>query len=158
MPSWRIGADQHQQVRVEGREVAQREGAGDHLAAADEQDHGQPEVRQEADERVVEGAQPRRVHRLVEDARDDGAEAVELARLGGEGLHHAHAGDVLLDVGGQLRDPLLDLLQRGPRAAPVAGRDEHHERHGRERERAEPRLQRQHRDRGEHDRRARSGR
>ena len=58
-------------------------------------------------------------------------EARELARLGREGLDHAHAGDVLLDVGGQLGDALLDLLQRRPRAAPVAGGDEHDERHRR---------------------------
>ena len=65
--------DQHQQVRVERGEVAERERPVDHLAAADEQDHGEPDARQEADERVVERAQPRRDHRLVEHARDAAA-------------------------------------------------------------------------------------
>ena len=51
---------------------------------------------------------------------DARAEARELALLARERLHDAHAADVLLDVGGQLGDALLDLLQRGPRAAPVA--------------------------------------
>ena len=124
----------------------------DHLAAADEQDHREPDARQEADERVVERAQPRGAHRLVEHAPDGALEARELARLGGERLDHAHAGDVLLDVGGELGDPLLDLEQRGPRAAAVARGDEHHERHGQQRERGEPRLQREHGDRGEQDR------
>ena len=90
----------------------------DDLAPADQQDHGEADAGQEADERVVERAQPRRRHGLVEHARDGRLEARELARLGGEGLDHAHAGDVLLHVGGQLGDPLLDLLQRRPRARP----------------------------------------
>jgi hypothetical protein len=144
--------DQHQQVGVEGGEVAQRQRPVHHLAPADEQDDGQAEVRQEADERVVEGAQPRGRHVLVEHARDRAAEAAHLALLGGEGLDHAHAGDVLLDVGRQLGDPLLDLLQRGPRAPPVAGGDEDDERDGGEGERAQLGLEREHRHRGEEDR------
>ncbi len=144
--------DQHQQVRVERGEVAEREAPVDHLAPADEQDHRQPDAGQEADERVVERAQPRRLHRLVEHARDRLLEALELARLGRERLHHADARDVLLDVGRQLGDPLLDLLQRGARAAPVAGGDQHHERHREQRQRGQPRLQHEHRDRREQDR------
>ena len=46
------------------------------------------------------------------------AEAPELALLARERLHDAHAADVLLDVGGELGDPLLDLLQRGARGLP----------------------------------------
>ena len=45
--------DQDQQVRVEGGELAERERAVDHLAAADEQDQRQADVRQEADQRAV---------------------------------------------------------------------------------------------------------
>ena len=124
----------------------------DHLAAAEEQDHGQAQVRQEADERVVERAQARGEHRALEDGADDAAEALELALLGRERLDHAHARDVLLDVGGQLRDALLDLRERGPRAAPVARGDQHHERHGDQRQRRQPGLDRQHRDAREQDR------
>ena len=145
-------ADQHQQVGVERREVADRERAAHHLPAADQQDHREAEVRQEADERVVERAQPGGDHRLVEHPPDAPAEPLELAFLGRERLHHTHAGHVLLDVRGQLRDPLLDPDQRRSRAAPVARRDEHDERHGRQRERGQPGLEEEHRDRGQHDR------
>ena len=130
--------DQHQQVGVEGGEVAERERPVDDLAAADEQDHGEPEVRQEADERVVEGAQPGRVHRLVEHARDRRRGSARAGAARPRRPYHAHARDVLLDVGGQLGDPLLDLLQRRARAPPVARGDQHDERHRRERERASP--------------------
>ena len=49
------------------------------------------ELGQEADERVVEGLQPRRDHRLVEHARPTGCEALELAVLARERLDDAHA-------------------------------------------------------------------
>ena len=147
-------ADQHQQVGVEGGEVAEAERPVDHLAPAHQQDHRQAEVRQEAEERVVEAAQPVRVDRLVEDPRDRAVEAGELAVLGGERLDHAHAGHVLLDVGGELGDALLHLLQRGTRLHPVAPRHEDHERHRREREQRQLGLQREHRAGGEHDRQA----
>jgi hypothetical protein len=74
------------------------------------------------------------------------------SRRGREGLHHPHAGDVLFHVRGELGHPLLDLLQRRARAAPVAGRDQHDERYGRQREGAEPGLEGEHRARGEQDR------
>ena len=112
MPSMRIGDVEHHDVAVEGDELADRDRAVDRLAAAHEQQRGEPELRQEPDERVVERAQPRRDHRLVEHALDGLSEARELALLLREGLHHAHAGDVLLRLGGQLGDPLLDLLRR----------------------------------------------
>ena len=137
--------DQHQQVRVEGGEVAQRQRPVDDLAPAHEQDHGQADVRQEGQERVVERALARGDHRLVEDARHIAAEALELARLGREGLDHAHAGDVLLDVRGDLGDPLLDLLQRRPRAAPVARGHDDHERHRDQRQRGQPGGEPEHR-------------
>jgi hypothetical protein len=56
-------------------------------------------------------------------------EAVELATFARERLHDAHAGDVLLDLRRQLRDPLLDLLRGWARAAPIAHGDEDDERH-----------------------------
>ena len=105
---------QHHDVAVEGDELADRDRPVDRLTAADEQQRGEPELRQEPDERVVEGAQPRRDHRLVEHALHGGPEARELALLLRERLDHAHAGDVLLGLGGQLGDPLLDLLARRP--------------------------------------------
>ena len=111
-----------------------------------------PRLRQEADEGLVEGAQAGGVHRLVEDAGHRVPEALELARLGGERLDHAHARDVLLGLGGQLGDALLDLLQRRPRALPVARGDHDHERHRRERERGQRRVLGEHRHRGEQDR------
>ena len=114
---------QHEQVGVEGREVADAEAPVDDLAAAVEQDRGQPELGQEADQRVVERLQPGADHRLVEHPPDALAKALELALLAREGLDDAHARDVLLDLRRQLGDPLLHLLQRGPaRGARSAGR------------------------------------
>ena len=62
--------DQHQQVDVEGAELADRQRAVDHLAPADQQHRGEAELRQEADQRVVDGLQARGDHRLVEHAPD----------------------------------------------------------------------------------------
>ena len=64
-------------------------------------------------------------------------EALQLVFLAGEGLHHAHARDVLLGVRGELGDALLHLLHRGACAAPVTLGDEDHEGHRRHRDHAE---------------------
>ena len=116
-------ADEHVQVQVELRELAEREVRVDHAAPADQQHGGEAELRQEADRRVELRLQARGDHRLVEHARDAVAEALELVGLAREGLDDAHAGDVLLGVGGELGDALLDLLDRRARAcARSAGR------------------------------------
>ncbi len=146
---------QHQHVRVERGELAGGQRPVDHLAPADDEHRRQAELRQERDQRVVERPQPRADEVLVEDALDRRAEAAELPLLAREGLHHAHAGDVLLDVRGQLGDPLLDLLQRGPRAHPVAPGDQHDERGGSEGEQAQPGLQQDHGHGRQHDRQQR---
>ena len=117
-------AGQHQHVAVEGGEDGDVDRAVDRRAPADEQDRGEAEVGEEADQRRVARLQPRRVHRLLEDAAGLVAEALELQLLARERLHDAHAGDVLLRDRGQLGDPLLDLLHRGARAAAVAECDE----------------------------------
>src|SRR3712207_6772990 len=104
----------------------------------------QPELEQEADERVVEGLQPRDDHRLLEDPAGHAAEALALALLAGEPLDDAHAGHVLLRLGGELGDALLDLGGGRPRAAAVARGDEHGERHRRQRERGEARVLHEH--------------
>jgi hypothetical protein len=79
---------QHEQVGVEGAELADGQAPVDDLAPAVEEDRGQAELRQEADERVVEGLQARRDHGLVPHAPDAPAEALELAVLAREGLDH----------------------------------------------------------------------
>ena len=113
---------QHEQVGVEGAELADGQAPVDDLAAAEEEDGSEADLRQEADERVVEGLHARGDHGLVPHPPDAPAEALELAVLAREGLDHAHAADVLLDVGGQLGDALLELLQRRARAPAVARR------------------------------------
>ena len=144
--------DQHQQVRVEGGERADGQRPVDHVPAADQQDQRQPEVGQEADQRRVAGLDLGRVHLLVEHALHRMAEPLELALLLRERLDHPHARDVLLGVGGQLGDPLLGLLERGLRVLAVAVGDQHDERHRRQRQRGEPRLEHEHRHPGERDR------
>ncbi len=104
--------------------------------AAEQQHRGETKLGQEADDRVVGGLQTRGDHRLVEYARDAVAEALQLARLAREGLHDAHARDVLLGVRGELADALLDLLDGGAGTLSVALGDEHHERHRRQGDRA----------------------
>ena len=149
--------DQHQQIRVERRELADRQRSVDHVAPADQQDQGQPQVREEADQRRVARLDPRRGHLLVEHAHHRVLEALELAVLLGECLDHADAGDVLLRIRGQLGDPLLSLLKGGSRTSPVAPRDQHHERDRRQRQRRQLRLKHEHRDRRERDRQDRLG-
>ena len=56
------------------------------------------------------------------------------------------------DVGRQLADPLLDLLERGPREPAVAVGDIDDEWHRDQCDRREIGADREHRDRGEHDR------
>ncbi len=124
----------------------------DHRFAADQQHGRQPQLGQEGDHGVVAGFQPGHPHRLVEDPPDGAAEARELAVLAGEGLHHAHAGDVLLGVRGEFPDPLLGLLDRRPRAAAVAVGDDHHERNRHQRDQPEPGVDVDHHHAGERDR------
>ncbi len=77
------------------------------------------------------------------------AEALQLPGLAGEGLHDAHAGDVLLGVRGELGDALLDLLDGGTGAVAIAVGDDHHERDGRERDQPQLGVERDHRGAGE---------
>ena len=154
-PSMRIGPDEHDHVAVEGHEVADRDRPVDGLAPAHEQDRRQPELGQEAQERVVEGAQPGGHHRLVEHARYRAVEPLDLAPLLREGLDHAHAAHVLLGLGGQLRDPLLHLLRGGAVQPPVAGGDPDHQRHRCQCHRGQQRVHGDHHDRRDHDRQER---
>ena len=75
------------------------------------------------------------------------AEPAGLAVLAGEGLDDAHAGHVLLGVGGQLGDALLDLLERRPGLAAVLAGHEDDERDGEEGDRGELRVEDEHRGR-----------
>ena len=143
---------EHQDVAVERDELADGDAAVDRLPAANEQQRGEPELGEEADEGRVERAQARGDHRLVEHARDRPAEAAQLALLLRERLHHAHAADVLLGLGGQLGDALLHLLRGRPVALSVAEGDPDDERGGGEGHRREAGIERDHHDRRDQDR------
>ncbi len=145
-------ADQHVQQQVERGELAERQVGVDHRLASHEQHGGEAELGQEADDGVVRGFQAGRDHRLLEHASGAAPEALQLAGLAGERLDDPHPGDVLLGVRGELADALLHLLDRGPRAAAVAVGDDHHERHRRECDQAQLRVDDDHHDAGEHDR------
>jgi hypothetical protein len=147
--------EQHEQQHVEGGEVAERQLAVDHPAPAEQQDRGEPELGEEGDERRVERPDARRDHRLVEDAGHRAGEPLTLALLACERLDDAYAGDVLLGLGGQLGDALLDLLQRRARPASEPRGGQHHERHGDERDRREDGIDEEHRRGGEEDRQRR---
>ena len=77
---------------------------------------------------------------------------MQLVLLAGEGLDDADAGDVLLGLGGQLRQPLLHLLQGGPGDAVVAGGGVDDEGRRRQGDQRQPRLDRDHHRGGEDDR------
>ncbi len=143
---------EHRQVDVEGGEVAEAEAAGDHLAAADQQHQGDPELGEEAEERREEGLQPGRVDALVEDPGDGSAEAVQLVLLAGERLHDPDPGDVLLGLGGQFGDPLLDLLHRRARDPVVAGGGVDDQRGRGQRDQRQPGVDVEHHRAGEDDR------
>ncbi len=145
-------SDQHVQVQVERGELAERQVRVDHGVAPDQKHRGEAELGQEADHRVELRFQPRGDHRLAEYAPDAALKVLQLAGLAREGLDDAHAGDVLLGVGGQLGDALLGLLDRRTRAAAVAVGDQHHEWHRRERDQAEARFGDDHHGPREHDR------
>jgi hypothetical protein len=143
---------QQHDVAVEGDELADRDRPVDSLAAADEEDRGQPQLGQEADRGVVERAQPGRHHRLVEHPPHGVLEPAQLALLLRERLDDPYSGHVLLGLGGQLGNPLLNLLRRGPVAAPVARRGVDDERRGGERDRRKPGVDGDHHGRGDQDR------
>jgi hypothetical protein len=72
--------------------------------------------------------------------------------LARERLDHADARDALLGLRCELRDPLLDLLQRRPREPVVARRRRYHERNRQQRESRESRLDHEHHRAREQDR------
>ncbi len=118
--------DQHQQVGVEGGERPRATSEPWMTSRPpDEQDRGQAEVGQEADQSACRGpGSGSRADAWSKTRGDRSAEAIELALLLRERLDHAHARDVLLGLGGQLGDPLLDLLDRRTRLVPVAVGDQ----------------------------------
>jgi hypothetical protein len=98
------------------------------------------------------GLQAGRAQRLAEDPLRPCPEPIRLVLFLGERLHDAHAHDVLLGPGGDVGDPLLDLLQDGvanPRI-PVG----HVCQHRRDRERDQGQL---HADQRHHDQHADHG-
>ena len=143
---------EHVHVEIELGELAERQVGVDNFLAAEQEHRRQPELGQEADHGVVSRFQAGGDHRLAEDAPDAVAEPLQLARLAREGLDHAHAGDALLGVCGQLSYPLLGLLDRRPRAMPVAVGDYDYERHGYQHDQRERRVDDEHGDTGQRDR------
>ena len=146
--------DQHREVQVELEEAAGRELALDHQQPADEQDQGHAELGQEREQRLVEGAQPGHVDLPLEDRLGARGEALRLGVLLRERLHHPHADDVLLGLGGDVGDALLHVAQHGMGAARIAGRDpddrrQDHER-GQRQDRARPDQERRDRHDREH--------
>ena len=135
---------QQRDVAVERDELANRDRPVDRLAAAHDEHPRETQVREEADERVVERAQPGRDHRLVEDPARGVGEPRQLALLPGEGLDQPDARDALLGLSRELGDPLLHLLAGGPVAPAVAVRGPQHEWSGEEGDPGEAGVHREH--------------
>ena len=131
---WARGQQNEPRIRLQVGFVATVVLGPPHVLQAGEQPPADDRV---GDERRVERLHAGGDHGLLEDPRDRLAEAAELDLLAREGLDHAHAGDVLLGVGGHLGDALLDLLLRRAGAAAVAPGDDDHHLHRRQRDRGQ---------------------
>ena len=104
------GQDQHDDVEVEGDEVADLEVAVEHLMAAVPEDRGERERGEEVERGQEAGPQASRDERAFEHRVGFRVEAVDLELLGAEALDRVDAGHRLLDDGGQVAELLL-LLQ-----------------------------------------------
>ena len=109
MPDHPQRPDQHEDVEVEGEDVADLQVAVEHLVAAVPEDRDHRDRRQEVDERHEPAAQLRRRERAVEHAVGRGLEPPDLLLLGAEALHDPDPGEALLD---DARDAGELLLQR----------------------------------------------
>jgi hypothetical protein len=136
--------DEHHHEQVEDDELVQRQRAVHDHAAADEQDAGLREERQEGHERHVEGALPVRADALLEHRFRPPLELRLLGRLLRERLHDVDADDALLGDGRHVGHPLLDVAQERVRdvAVPVCEGDE--QRRDRERDEREPPVDDEH--------------
>ena len=119
--------DEHQHVEVGGDDVADRE-VTEHLVAAVPEDADEAERREQVDHRQESGAQVRGLDRALVHGLGL-PQRLDLAPLGAEALHDAHAGDRLLDDVRHLGEPLLQLQAdrvhalREPRCGDVEDRE-----------------------------------
>ena len=90
-------------VEVEGDELTDGHLIVEHAMAADAQHRDQPERREQVDGREIARPHACRLHRDALDVVGLGSQLVGLHLLGAETLDHPHAGDRLLDNGGELR-------------------------------------------------------
>ena len=137
MPIIRSGQISRREVEVVGDEAAEREAVIDHEQPADEDDHGEGELREEIEQRAVAGLDARRVELALEHALGALGEARGLGVLLREGLDDAHADDRLLGLRRDVGDALLDVAQHGMRAARVARGDDRDRRQQDERDQRE---------------------
>ena len=118
--------EQHE-VAVEGDQLAEREVALDHLAAAVPEQQQHRHVGQEGDQRDVDGAQAGGRHAGLEHRRAALAELLQLVVLTREDAHDARAGHVLLGRRGHVGDLLLHVLEHRLQLAAEAHRHDQQE-------------------------------
>ena len=116
-PNAIIGHVSIDEVRVERDELAERDAAADHLAAAEPQHEQRAEAEEERHARVEEPLQPDQPPVALEVLVVRRAEALHLGRFLPVGAHDAHAGQRLLGDGAQVGELRLDPLE-----PPVDGR------------------------------------
>ncbi len=132
------GPGQIGEIAVEGHEGAQRDAALDHGAPAEPEHDEAAHSRAQAHERPESRLGAGQSQAAQEVLGVEPAEALDLPRLHGVGPHHRHAGEVLLHLGGEHAELLLDgdgLLVH--RVAESLGR-QHQERRRRQRPEGEP--------------------
>ena len=124
--------DEHEDVGVERDELPDFDVAVDREMTAVPEDGDERERGEQVEERDEARAQPRRRERAVEHGVGPPFQPARLAALDAEALHHADAGDALLDHARQLTELVLE--REGLRAHLVREADRER---GEDRQRAE---------------------
>ncbi len=101
-------ADAHE-IADNHREVAHGHLAGNHLHADDPEHQRHAQSKNELRHRHAAGPVVDRVERRFDEGIAPVPELGDLVRLARKGFHHAHAGDVFLDHGGQFAVQVVDL-------------------------------------------------
>ena len=126
-PNAIIGHAEHRQIRVEGDELAERDPAADHLAAAEPQHHA---ARRGRGRTTCSGRRSPAARSAGDCAAEYSSlrrpEAIDLGRFLPVGAHDADAGQRLLRHRADVRQLRLNLLEAlVDRAAEVLHRDRH---------------------------------
>ena len=135
---------EHREVGVEGDELADREPAGDDLAAAQPQHHERAHAEEEREARIEQPLQADQPAVAAQELLVGEAEAGQLGLLLPVGAHDPDAGQRFLGHRRQLGQLGLDLLEPAMNRRAEAIDRQRHERQRDQRHPGQPRVDRQH--------------